>query len=352
MKVLYEQRGLPVLQNRCYDTPEQAVKCATGHVTLVENQQTGLIYNAQFDSDLVTYDEKYDNEQSLSPSFRQHLSQVAEIVTKTLGKDSLIEVGCGKGFFLEFLLARGVDVTGFDPTYTGDNPRIINTLFEPEIISKPAKGLVLRHVLEHVPDPVHFLSSLRDANGGEGKIYIEVPCFDWILQRGAWFDIFYEHVNYFRLSDLEGMFSQVERAGRFFGGQYLYIVAELSSLREPIFQPALSVEFPSNFYEGIEIENQRHPERLRYPRVAWGAASKGVIFTLFCQRQGLSLDAAIDVNPAKQGKFMPVTGVPVISPETAASDLPAETLVYVMNSNYLSEIRRMSGNKFNYVGID
>jgi hypothetical protein len=97
------------------------------------------------------------------------------------GCNSIIEVGCGKGFFLEMLLGEGWDVTGFDPTYEGYNPKILKHYFEPSV-GIQAKGLVLRHVLEHIQDPSSFLYQLKTANGGNGKIYIEVPCFDWICE--------------------------------------------------------------------------------------------------------------------------------------------------------------------------
>src|SRR3546814_9608010 len=69
-----------------------------------------------------------------------------------------------------------------------------------------------------------------DVCSSDLQIYIEVPCFDWIVEHSAWFDVFYEHVNYFRLADLRAMFGTVHEAGHLFGGQYLYIVADLSTL--------------------------------------------------------------------------------------------------------------------------
>jgi amino acid transporter len=74
---------------------------------------------------------------------------------------------------------------------------------------KSSKGIILRHVLEHIPNPFDFLCQLRRANGGGGLIYIEVPCFDWICKKKTWYDIFYEHVNYFRMQDFIKMFSRV-----------------------------------------------------------------------------------------------------------------------------------------------
>ncbi len=49
------------------------------------------------------------------------------------------------------------------------------------------------------------------------------------------------------------------------------------------------------------------------------------------------MDAAIDLNPAKQGCFMPVSATPIVSPE-AALERGVRSIV-VMNPNYLGEIR-------------
>ena len=70
------------------------------------------------------------------------------------------------------------------------------------------------------------------------------------------------------------------------------------------------------------------------------------------QRAGLPVDAVIDVNSAKQGRFLPATGLQVLSPEQALANLPHNAAVYVMNSNYLKEVKQMSQSKFYYIGID
>lgn len=352
MKALYEQQQFPVLQNRVYETAHDGINCPKGDIKIIEDAKTGLVYNAAFNPNLMIYDEHYNNEQGLSPSFKQHLEQVVDLVEGALGKEALIEVGCGKGFFFEMLLARGIDVTGFDSTYDGENLRVIKKYFEPGIIATPAKGLVLRHVLEHIPNPYDFLCQLRDANGGSGLIYIEVPCFEWILRKRAWFDIFYEHVNYFRLTDFDRMFDRVIQKGHFFGDQYLYVIADLASLREPALDQSDAVNLPSDFLDSLNTEEQNRTEQNRAPVCVWGGASKGVIFSLLRKRECLPVDVVIDANPAKQGRFLPATGLEVLSPEQALAELPSDTIIYVMNSNYLEEIKNMSQNKFNYIGID
>jgi hypothetical protein len=346
LKLLYEQTDYPVFQNRMYDSAQAGRDCPKGDIRLVEDASTGLVYNAAFRSDLMSYDGNYQNEQGVSGQFRQHLDAVGDLVERHLGRERLVEVGCGKGFFLELLLERGIGITGFDATYEGSNSRVRRQYYEPGVIDC-AEGLVLRHVLEHVQDPYDFLKLMRDANRDSGRIYIEVPCFDWICEHKAWFDIFYEHVNYFRLTDFRRMFGEIIDCGRIFGGQYLYVVAELSSLRAPIFDAADPVRFPPDFTHQVDS-----PLTSDKCSAVWGGASKGVIFTLLKSRAGYAVDAVIDINPAKQGKYLPATGIYVKSPQQALFELPPGSTIFVMNSNYLDEIKRMSNNAYIYIGID
>ncbi len=344
-KLLYQQKEFPVFQNRMYKAKQDAIDCPKGNIYLVQNQDTGLIYNLDFNPDLMEYDQHYQNEQATSLSFKKHLDEVVEIVKRLLGKYSLVEVGCGKAFFLELLQSKGIEITGFDPTYEGQNSSIEKHYFE-KGVDVQAEGLILRHVLEHIQDPVDFLQELNIANKGKGKIYIEVPCFDWILKNKAWFDIFYEHVNYFRLSDLNKMFGNVIESGKLFGGQYIYIVAELSSIQQPIFDA--NTQDISNFEVEFNADKGVHSS----PLVIWGGASKGVIYSLLKIRAGHSIDMVIDINPAKQSEYLPATGLLVYSPKAAMKILSEGSIVHVMNGNYMEEIKDMTQHKFTYIAVD
>jgi hypothetical protein len=345
--LLYEQSAFPIFQNRMYDSAQEARACPRGDIRLVQDGISGLVYNAAFRPELMNYDAAYQNEQAHSPFFKSHLEQVATIVERNLGTDGLIEVGCGKAYFLELLQSRGCSITGFDPTYEGANPAVQRRYFG-DGVTVSAKGLVLRHVLEHVQDPVGFLDGLRDANGG-GLIYIEVPCFDWILHARAWFDIFYEHVNYFRLRDFSRMFGQVVESGHLFGGQYLYVVADLATLRPPVFSPVDRVDFPGDF---LAMATVAPSERVGGLSAVWGAASKGVIYSLLRERCGNPVNVLIDINPAKCGKFVPATGLRVMSPEEGMARLAPGSDICVMNSNYLEENRKMTKGRFNLIGME
>ncbi|MGA8132548.1 class I SAM-dependent methyltransferase [Pseudomonas sp. MWU12-2345] len=347
---LYRAADLPVLQNRTFADAASARASARADIVLVQDEVSGLIFNQAFDADKLSYDSDYQNEQAHSGQFQQHLSDVEGIIARHFKGRSLIEVGCGKGYFLELLRGLGYAITGIDPAYEGSNPEVIKAPFT-RGLGLAADALVLRHVLEHIADPVAFLAAMAEANQG-GQIYIEVPCFDWIVEHRAWFDLFYEHVNYFRLDDLRRLFGTVHEAGHLFGGQYLYIVADLGSLRltptEPVPRQQLPNDFTASLAKAIRIIREA-PEQ---GSCIWGASSKGVIYSLFLQRAGVAVDQVVDINPAKQGRYLPLSGVRVSSPEEALDALPIGANLFVMNSNYLEEIKRMTGGRYVYHAVD
>ena len=77
-----------------------------------------------------------------------------------------------------------------------------------------------------------------------------------------------------------------------------------------------------------------------------------MIFSLLRERFGAPVNMVIDVNPAKQGLYLPGTGIQVQSPSQCLEKLDHGSTIYVMNSNYLEEIKAMSRNFFHYIAID
>ena len=123
-KVLYDFADCPTSQNILYATQPEAKSCPRGEIRLIQDFRTGLIHNDRFDQSLINYNESYQNEQGISPQFRKHLESVANLVEEHIGKDQIVEIGCGKGFFLEFLSNKGFNIRGYDTTYEGSNAQI------------------------------------------------------------------------------------------------------------------------------------------------------------------------------------------------------------------------------------
>ena len=74
--LLYQQDDFPIFQNRMYDSEEEALDCPKGNIRLVQDLETGLIYNDAFSPELMVYDSSYQNEQAVSPLFQRHLDSV------------------------------------------------------------------------------------------------------------------------------------------------------------------------------------------------------------------------------------------------------------------------------------
>jgi len=142
------------------------------------------------------------------------------------------------------------------------------------------------------------------------------------------------------------MFGKVYESGHIFGGQYLYVVADLASLQQPLLEPIDIFDFPSDFLLDVDrIISVVNAKR----NAIWGGASKGVIFALYMQRAGVNIDLVIDINPAKQNKYMAGSGLRVSSPEDGIQMLQKGDNILVMNPNYLQEIIELSHNQFNYI---
>ena len=105
-KLLYQQDNFPIFQNRMYDSKDEAINCPKGNIRLVQNLETGLVYNDAFLPELMDYDGNYQNEQAVSPLFQRHLETIAKAISSSMGEVNLVEVGCGKGYFLEMLLTK------------------------------------------------------------------------------------------------------------------------------------------------------------------------------------------------------------------------------------------------------
>jgi SAM-dependent methyltransferase len=347
---LFRLDGVPAYQNKMFDSTEAARSCPSGDVVLVQDMNTGLVFNKVYDQAMLSYDETYQNEQGYSLAFQAHLSEVLGKIDLHFSGEHILEVGCGKGGFLDLIRQRGHDAVGVDPAYEGNAPYIHKQHFDASL-DVNAGAVILRHVLEHIPKPMVFLQAIASANGGKGRIYIEVPCLDWIMQRRAWFDVFYEHVNYFRLSDFNRMFGVVYEAGHLFGGQYIYVIAELASLRNPELGGSVdTVNFPGDFLR--ELDSCLEMSSRASNRIVWGAGAKGVMFSHHLVSRGSPLDFVIDINPSKQGKFLGGSALPVLSPILGLPKLSTGDDVFVMNSNYFIEISSLGGNHLNYISVD
>ena len=352
---------VPIAQNLMYRSREAAVNCPQGRLEMVRCMRCGFAWNATFEPTLLTYDADYENDQSLSPAFDRHLAEVAEAISGQLDPNerlSVVEVGCGQGYFLHRLAdafgSRLEKLVGFDPAFRQGSPmppqaRVVDELFNKATCRKAELVpdlIVTRHVIEHVPDPLAFLGAIRDVSRAGTVIAVETPNLQWILDGAVAHDFYYEHCSLFDPESLQfametSGFEEIEVSDRL-GGQYMLALGRAG---EPRRRPCRTSP-PDNADYALRragyvdhwrrafAEDRRDGEKV----ALWGGASKGVTLALLVGDSAADLSAAIDINPARDGSFMPVSGVPVVLPEKARRE--RITKAYVVNPAYCDEVEQ------------
>jgi 2-polyprenyl-3-methyl-5-hydroxy-6-metoxy-1,4-benzoquinol methylase len=338
---VFYQENVPIFQHKVYTSPKEAHMAPVGNVNLLQSKQSGFIFNKSFDAELMNYDSSYHNEQANSEFFQEHLREVLALLSDFGIKDKkVVEIGCGKGVFFELMLQNDIDCTGFDPTYEGSNPNIIKEYFSEKYQNINADVVIMRHTLEHIPKPFSFIHTIAKANNYRGMLFVEVPTFDWIQEKGAFWDIFYEHCNYFTEDSLKAMFLEAQ-TGKLFGDQYIYLWADLSKLRNTI--PELGIEKRDLAHFSKQFQKYELLLKETKSLALWGAGGKGSTFLNLLDKGSTKVKYVVDINPAKQNKFVARTGHPIYSPERLLVEKVDDILV--MNENYLDEIRQIIGKQ-------
>jgi SAM-dependent methyltransferase len=339
--------NLPVFQNVVWPSYAAAKEAPSAPFTLATCEDCGFSFNADFDSQRIVYDERYDNAVP-SPAFRRYYQSLIDMLAARFGlsEGTVYDVGCGKGEFLEMLCASvpGVRGVGIDPSCTPterDNFRLIRAVLQPSHFAADTRLVILRHVLEHIEQPVDFLEMLRDCVP-DVPVFVEVPDLGWILREGAFWDFCYEHCNYFALGSLAttlraGGFEPVEQQTSF-EGQYQWAICRPAAPQAPGSARGPQAVAEVKRYEAAEAAQMNRLMRLAESAggvAVWGMATKGVILSALLGEERVV--GGVDNNPGKQGSHAGGSGVRIHPPEWLCC-LPVGTPVLVMNPNYQDEI--------------
>jgi len=360
--VLFEARNVPVHVCVQYDTAAEARSCARGDIRILRCGRCGSIANSAFDPALVHYSGCYENSLHCSPAFQQFAHSLAlELVERhSLHDADIIEIGCGRGEFLELLCGLGPNRgVGFDhsrpqgPPQANTAVRFVRDFYTESYSSLPARFYVCRHVLEHVPQPWQFLRQLRSIIGDrpEVRLYFEVPNAARVLRTMSMWDMIYEHCSYFTTGSLARLFAEagfdVLSATECFQGQYVGVEAAphhsesgaipFVSTGKPFEIASQAAAFAANHRSFLDDWRTRMARLDGRKVVIWGAGAAGVAFLNMIDA-GELIEYAVDINPRKHGKFLPGGGKLVVPPEFLRSYQP--DAVIIMNPAYDAEIRR------------
>jgi len=369
--VLLVYRNGAVPSNSCIlmSSREDAVQYPRGDLSLGHCEQCGFVGNTAFDPALTVYSGRYEETQGFSSTFQAFQRDSARHLVTRYGLRSkyVLEIGCGKGEFLSLICELGNNRgIGFDPAYVparNHSPAAERIDFVTDYFSEQAfrahavlerpDCVLCRMTLEHIPDPLEFVSMVRRAIGDyPGTIvYFLVPNASRIFKRNCFEDIYYEHCCYFTPGALARLFDrcgfEVLDLETLYDGQYVAIECRPGS--NPHGLPPLADDLADTrrtlrrFAEHSERYRNEWLAQLAQMRAAgkrvvlWGSGSKAVAFLTTLGLGPDAIEYVVDINPYRHGCYIPGSGQRIVPPKVLSDYRP--DVVIVMNRVYVPEIQ-------------
>jgi SAM-dependent methyltransferase len=362
--------GLQPLANS-YLTPEQLAR-GDEPVFPLRTLVCDACFLVQADHEVpaeAIFDDAYAYFSSYSPGWVAHAERYAEAMIKrfSLGGDSLVvEVASNDGYLLKHFLARGVPVLGIEPAgNTADVARSHGVRTEVAFFNAEtgqtlaARGeradlMAANNVLAHVPDLNAFVGGFRHALKPEGVLTFEFPHLLNLIEKVQFDTIYHEHYSYLSLLAVEQVLAahglrafDVEQLPTHGGSLRLFCAhqvsehaetAALRDLRGVEAEAGLQrLETYDGFTARVDAVREDFLSFLKDARddgktiSAYGAAAKGNTFLNFCQVTRDDIVCAYDANPAKQGRHLPGSHIPVFAPEAVTQTKPDYLLILPWN---------------------
>ena len=286
----------------------------------------------------------------------------------SLGSDSLVvELASNDGYLLKNFVAAGVPVLGIDPSDTvaraaeaAGVPTLVEFFGEAQARKLVAQGrsadlLIGNNVLAHVPAINDFVAGIAVILKPTGTVTIEFPHLLKLIEHVEFDTIYHEHFSYISLLAIERVFRRhglrihdVEELPTHGGSLRIYAshaarsdLADSETLVRVRAAEAAAGLAEAPVYQRFAARVDACREALRQflrdakssgrTVIGYGAAAKGNTLLNFCGVTATDLVCVADRNPHKQGKLLPGSRIPVISPEELLRRQPDYVLILPWN---------------------
>lgn len=316
------------------------------------------------------FTEDYAYFSSYSSSWLAHAQRYVEQMHERLGlgADScVVEVAANDGYLLQYVQAAGIPCYGVEPTAgTAAAARargldIVEAFFGRELGTELARQgrqadlIAANNVLAHVPDIGDFVAGFTALLKPQGVATFEFPHLLRMVQAHQFDTAYHEHYSYLSLGTVQRIFAgqglQVFDVARLptHGGS-LRVFAQRQDTGRQAVQPAVAallaeeaaagLQAPA-FYAGFQAQAERvKHEFLRFllearrqglKVAAYGAAAKGNTLMNFAGVRPDLLPYVVDLNPAKRGRHMPGSRLPIVDLDHLMADRPDRIVILPWN---------------------
>ncbi|MGD0453152.1 MAG: class I SAM-dependent methyltransferase [Solirubrobacteraceae bacterium] len=306
---------------------------------------------------------------SYSVSWLEHCRRYTEQMTETLGlgeHSRVVELASNDGYLLQYFHARGIDVLGVEPAGNVAEVALskgIPTLVEffgrrtARLLAEESRADLLlgNNVLAHVPDLNDFVAGMKILLAPDGTITMEFPHLLRLIEDRQWDTIYHEHFSYFSFLTVSRVFAahglrlfDVEELPTH-GGSLRVYGAHDDDAGKPDTARALEMrereraagyerlETYTCYGARVEADKRRILQFLIGLKnegrrvVGYGAPAKGNTLLNYCGVRCDFLDYTVDLNPHKQGRFLPGSHIPIRAPQAIREDRPDVVVILPWN---------------------
>ena len=326
---------------------------------------------------------------SFSTSWVKHSEQYVNSLIRKFKinkKNLVIEIASNDGYLLQFFKKKNIPVLGIEPAENVAKNAIkkgIPTITEffgsklaRELIKsgKKVDCIIANNVLPHTPELTDFIKGLEILINQNGVIIIQFSAYLVPLIKNTQFDhIYHEHFSYFSLTTIKKILEKfkleifdVEELDVHGGSLRLFIKKmgqtkntsnnlkkllkeekefgiakkeKYQNFQNQILEKKISIW---RFFSKAKKENKKI--------ACYGAPAKGNTMLNYCQIGKDFINFTVDKNPAKQGKLLPGTHIPIFNPKKIHEFKPDYLVILPWNlkEEIVEEMRfiRKWGGKF------
>lgn len=370
LDTLFVDLGSAPLSNAYLTEEKLRAPEKTYPLNVVVCEQCWLVQTKDFAQAEELFSGDYAYFSSYSTTWLWHAKRyVAEMIERfSLDERShVVEVASNDGYLLQYVKASGIACTGVEPTAStarAARERGIETL---EVFFSAAEGahlaalgkqadlMVANNVLAHVPDINDFVAGFANLLKPEGVATFEFPHLLKLLQENQFDTIYHEHFSYLSLTAVEQIFAagglrifDVEEIPTHGGSLRIFVQRGETGHHETTNRVAVLLHREADAglirvdaYKGFQARAEKVKDdfvtflidaKRRGKRVAaYGAAAKGNTLMNFAGCRRDLIRYVVDRNPAKQGKYMPGSRIPIVSEQVLHRDRPDYVVILPWN---------------------
>jgi 2-polyprenyl-3-methyl-5-hydroxy-6-metoxy-1,4-benzoquinol methylase len=282
-------------------------------------------------------------------------------------KSLVVEVASNDGYLLQYFQQAGIPVLGIEPAAnvakiaeTKGIPtisRFMGASLANELVSegKQADLLVGFNVFAHVPALLDFVTGLSKMLRPDGTLCLEFPHLLRLMEQRQFDTIYHEHFSYFSLLTASRVLADhglavfdVEEMPTHGGSLRLFACFDAVAAQRMTAAPArIIAEELAKHLDKTETYRNFAPQVWAVKRnllrfligardqgkqvVGYGAPAKGNTLLNFCGIREDLMTYTVDLNPHKQGRFLPGTHIPIYPPERISKTKPDYVVILPWN---------------------